>query len=46
MPCRKIKAKKVSLKNDLYDFSVNYDAIDKYDTLNIHKYLIAKNNIK
>ena len=46
MPCRKIKAKQVSLKKDLYDFSVNYDAIDKYDILNIHKYLIAKNNIK
>ena len=46
MSCRKIKAKQVSLKKDLYDFSVNYDAIDKYDILNIHKYLIAKNNIK
>ena len=27
-------------------FSVNYNSIEKSDILNIHKYLINKNNIK
>ena len=30
----------------MYDFSVDYDDVDKSDILNIHKYLMAKNNIK
>ena len=34
------------LKGNLEDFSVNYNSIDKSDILNIHKYLMAKNNIK
>ena len=29
---------KVSLKGNLHDFSVYYNAIDKSDILNIHKY--------
>ena len=29
----------------MYDFSVNYNSVDKFDILNIHKYLITKNNI-
>ena len=37
-------AKEVSL--NVYNFSVDYDAIDKSDILNIHKYLMVKNNIK
>ena len=28
------------------EFSVNYDALDKSDILNIYKYLMVKNNIK
>ena len=28
------------------DVSVNYISIDKSDILNIHKYLMAKNNVK
>ena len=28
------------------DFSVDYSAIDKSDILDIHKYLMVKNNIK
>ena len=28
----------VPLKGHLYDFSVDYDAIDKSDMLNIHKF--------
>ena len=36
----------VSLNGNVYDFSVNYNCIDKSDILNIHKYLVARNNIK
>ena len=34
---------KVSLKGNVYDFSVDYNPIDKSDTLNIQKYLMVKN---
>ena len=36
----------LSLNGDVYDFSVDYNSIDKSDILNIRKYLRAKNNIK
>ena len=36
----------VSLNRNVYDFSVNYNSIDKFVMLNIHKYLMTKNNIK
>ena len=36
----------VSLKVNIYDFSVDFNAIDKFDILNSHKYLMVKNNIK
>ena len=39
-------SREVSLDGNVYDFSVNYSSIDKYDILNIYKYLVAKNNIK
>ena len=39
-------SREVSLKGNVYDFSDDYSAIDKSDILNIHKYLMAKNNIK
>ena len=29
----------------IYDFSVDYDAIDVYDIKNIHKYLMKKTNV-
>ena len=35
-----------SLKENVYDFSVDYNVIDKSDILNIHKYLMVKNNTK
>ena len=38
--------KKIGLHEYVYDFSVNYDDINVNDTLDFHKYLIAKNNIK
>ena len=35
----------ISFKGNVYDFSVDYSAIDKSNILNIHKYLMIKNNI-
>ena len=29
----------------MYGFSVDYNAIDKSDILNVHKYLMVKNDI-
>ena len=37
--------KKTELKGCVYDFSVDYDAIAVSDVLDIHKYLIKKNEI-
>ena len=36
----------VSLNGNVNDFSFDYNSIDKSDILNIHKYLMTKNNIK
>ena len=35
----------VSLNGNAYDFPVDYKATDKSDMLNIHKYLMVRNNI-
>ena len=35
----------VSLKGNVYDFSVDYSFIDQSNILNICKYLMIKNNI-
>ena len=40
-----IKSREVSLNGNVYDFPVDYNSIDKSDILNIHKYLMNKNNI-
>ena len=37
--------RKTSLKGFIYDFNVDYDAIEVSDILDIHKYLIEKNGI-
>ena len=37
--------KKTGLKGYVYDFSVDYDAIAVSDVLDIHKYLMKKNEI-
>ena len=34
------------LYGDIYDFSVNYGAVANDNILDIHKYLMEKNNIK
>ena len=38
--------KKTELYGYGYDFLVDYDSTDVADMLNIHKYLMVKNNIK
>ena len=38
-------SKEVSLKENVYYFSVDYDSFDKSDFLNINKYLVVKNSI-
>ena len=37
---------KTGLNGYVYDFGVDYDAIAVDDILDIHKYLVEKNNIK
>ena len=39
-------SKEVPLNEKLYDFLFHYNSIDKSNIINIHKYLITKNNIK
>ena len=39
------ESREVSLNWNVYNFSVDYNSIDKSDTLNIHKYFMNKNNI-
>ena len=41
-----IESREVALNGNVYDFSVDYNSIDKFDMLNIHKYLAIENNIK
>ena len=41
-----IESREVYLKGNVFNFSVDYNAIDKSDILNIHKYLMVKNNIQ
>ena len=41
----RVDIEEVSFKGDAHDVSVNYDAIDKSNILNIHKYLMIKNSI-
>ena len=40
------KSREVSLNKNMYNFSVDYNSIDKSDILNIQKYIMVKNNIK
>ena len=40
-----VDSKEVSFKGNVYDFSVDYDVIDKSNILNTHKYLMIKNSI-
>ena len=40
------ESREESLNGNVYNFSVYYSSTDKSDILNIHKYLMTKNNIK
>ena len=40
------ESREVSLNGNVYDFSVDYSSIKKFDILNTHKYLMTKNNMK
>ena len=37
----KVESEEVSFKGNIYDFSIDYDVIDKSEILNIHKYLMV-----
>ena len=39
------ESREVSLNGIVYDFSANWNSIDKSDILNIHKYFMTKNSI-
>ena len=41
-----IESGEVFLNENVYNFSVDCKPVDNSDILNIHKYLMAKNNIK
>ena len=41
---RAIDSREVSLKGNVYNFSVDYNAINKSNMLNIHKHLMVKDN--
>ena len=41
-----IESRVVSLNENIYNLSVDYNFFDKPDILNIHKYLMNKNNMK
>ena len=40
------ESKEVFFEGNVYDFSVDFRIIDKYDILRIQEYLMVKNNIK
>ena len=40
------ESREVFLNGNVYNFSVDYNSNNKSDILNIHKYLMTKNNIK
>ena len=39
-------SREVSLNGNVYDFSLDYNSIDKFDILNVYKYLMTKNSTK
>ena len=44
--CLANESREVSLNGNVYNFSVDYNSGDKSAILNIHEYLMTKNNIK
>ena len=43
---KKDEQSKISLNGTIYDFSVDHKSVRKEDILNVHEYLMIKNNIK
>ena len=43
---RAIDSREASFKENIYDFPVDNNDIDKSNILSIHKYLLSKNNVK
>ena len=41
-----IETREISLNGNVYDFSAEYNSLDKSDILNIHNHLMRKNKIK
>ena len=41
-----IESREVVLNGNVYDFPLDYNSIDKPDILNIHMFLMIRNNIK
>ena len=41
-----IESREVFLNGNVFDFTVDYNSIEKSNILNINKYLMTKNNIK
>ena len=41
-----LESREVFLNGNVYDFSVDFNSIDKSDISNIYKYLMNKNDIK
>ena len=42
--CNNTESREVSLNGNVHDFSLDYNFIDKSDIINIHQYLMTKNN--
>ena len=40
------ESREVSSNGNVYEFSVDYNSIDKSEILNIHKYSMIKNSLK
>ena len=40
-----INSKEIYLKGNVYEFSVDYNATDELDILNIYRFLMVKNNL-
>ena len=41
-----LECREVSINGNVYDILVDYNSIDKYDIININRYLMTKNDIK
>ena len=41
-----IGSRELSLNRNIYDLLVNYNVVDRSEILNIHKYIMVRNNMK